>query len=191
VNRSRRLEALECAMGSQSDDPNMCFKCRGPGAFRRAVDYARLRLGAERNLFGADPEACRAKLVELGEEREATSNHCPRCGGLNPWGAPARTRKAEGSINRGQRLEKLEVTVPATPADRGSHCPQCGGITIEEALRDDAVLHDAASDHCRRCEELTLIGVLLVCWPQISWSKPFGCEGAGCAPHSSRHEAEW
>jgi hypothetical protein len=59
-----------------------------------------------------------------------------------------------------RRLERLEVTLTATPADRGSYCPQCSGITIEDALRDDAILADAASDHCRRCGELTLIGWL-------------------------------
>jgi hypothetical protein len=63
-------------------------------------------------------------------------------------------------MTRGHRLEKLEAIETATPADRGSYCPQCGGITIDDALRDDAVLDEAASDLCRRCGELTLAGAL-------------------------------
>jgi hypothetical protein len=92
MNHRRRLDGLEAAIGSPSDDPNMCFKCGRPGSYRRAVEYARLRVGAEGKLLGVEPEACRARLAELGERREATSNHCPRCGGLNVRGAIQRER---------------------------------------------------------------------------------------------------
>ena len=92
MTHRRRLEDLEAAIGSQSDDPNMCFKCRGPGAYRREVDYARLRLGEEGKLFGAHSEKCRAKLEKLSERREPTSGQCPRCGGLNFLGAIQRER---------------------------------------------------------------------------------------------------
>jgi hypothetical protein len=92
VTRRRRLEELEAAIGSQSDDPNMCLKCQGPGSYRRAIDFARLRAGAEGKLFGADPGECRARLAELGEQPEVTSDHRPRCGGLNVRGAIKRER---------------------------------------------------------------------------------------------------
>jgi hypothetical protein len=60
------------------------------------------------------------------------------------------------------RLDLLEsaITGKASPADRGSHCSQCGGVTIDEAILDETVLDEAASDHCRRCGELTLVGTL-------------------------------
>jgi hypothetical protein len=63
-------------------------------------------------------------------------------------------------VSRSQRLSRLEGALTATPTERGSYCPQCSGITIEDALRDDAILGDAASDHCGMCGELTLAGWL-------------------------------
>jgi hypothetical protein len=80
-------------------------------------------------------------------------------------------------VNR--RLERLEATLTATPADRGSYCPQCGGINIEDALlvqhtlaengammgRDQAEAVcsalEAAEGTCRRCGDVTLAGALL------------------------------
>jgi hypothetical protein len=120
VSRSRRLEDLEAAIGSRSDDPNMCFTCRGPGSYRREIDYARLLLGAEGKLFGADPEVCRARLAELGERKEPTSDHCPRCGGLNFLGAIRRERaKLEAGEDTCRRCGELETLAGGFPGYAG------------------------------------------------------------------------
>jgi hypothetical protein len=89
----------------------------------------------------------------------------------------AGTRQAGGRMNR--RLERLEVTLTATPADRGSYCRDCGGVAGEEAILalhtldsngtlmsvDDAnaTFDTLAGGHatCRRCGEQTLAGTLL------------------------------
>jgi hypothetical protein len=94
VTHRRRLEALEVTLGTQSDNPNLCFDCRGHGSYRKEIKLARLRLGAEGKLFGPNPEACHAKLKELANYERPDSEHCPQCGGLNargPFGASGST----------------------------------------------------------------------------------------------------
>lgn len=92
----RRVAQLEDRLRPTSDDAGLCLRCQGPGSFRRMVDRARLELGAKGELFGVDPEECRAKLQGLPPRPLSGPEHCTRCGGLTPMGAIRAIRAERG-----------------------------------------------------------------------------------------------
>lgn len=95
-NHHRRLEALEVSIAAHSDDANLCFKCQGPGSYRRAIDVARLKVGAMGGLFGVNPEECRTKLKGMSIRTRSDADHCRKCGGLTAVGAIREVRAKWG-----------------------------------------------------------------------------------------------
>lgn len=55
-----------------------------------------MELGAKGELFGVDPEECRAKLQGLPPRPLSGPEHCTRCGGLTPMGAIRAIRAERG-----------------------------------------------------------------------------------------------
>ena len=97
MTHRRRLDQLEETLRSSvENDDALCFKCQGPGSYRRAVDTARLQVGAMGKLHGVDPEEARAKLRDLLNHTPPESDRCPRCGGLTAMGAVRQEREKWG-----------------------------------------------------------------------------------------------
>jgi hypothetical protein len=91
MSHRRRLEVLEGTIGARAEDSDECLECQGAHSYRRMLDHARLRVGAEGKLFGMDPEECRAKLEELAAYPDLA--RCPMCGFLNTRGELTRIRQ--------------------------------------------------------------------------------------------------